>query len=369
MDYNKLLSIINKDEPSSELFDQIKYYVNELIKDSLENSVLWQELYKDNSIVYDTIKSFLLGNGKRLRPIIFMLLYLSYTKKPNWKNSAKTMLSMELIHAFILIHDDIVDKSDFRRSLPTLHKSFNNSIQNINSSNTASITGEDMALVAGDMIYAMAINTFIEVDIPSNNFLKALKNLTKTAMFTAHGEIKEMLETLKPLDGIFENDLYNIYDLKTAYYTFCSPAILGAILADKMQDTNLLEKIGLSFGRAFQILNDLIELEEFSKYFESKPPKDLKEKKRTLIIYWAYKTSKTKDKKQLENFINTDKDCNINYKEIYKIISNSGAIDYAKKEIIKYKNEAKSLIAQLSINEKSAKILSAYFDIIVPDQL
>src|SRR4030042_1469006 len=72
----------------------------------------------------------------------------------------RSALSIELLHDFMLVHDDIIDKSDTRRGKPSLHQGFKNYLSGYK---TNKFTGEDLALVAGDVMYAMGINAFLSI--------------------------------------------------------------------------------------------------------------------------------------------------------------------------------------------------------------
>jgi len=62
--------------------------------------------------------------GKRIRPLLFLLTYraLGGTKVVDDKSLVQAALSLELLHAFVLVHDDLIDRSEKRRGLPTFHK-------------------------------------------------------------------------------------------------------------------------------------------------------------------------------------------------------------------------------------------------------
>ncbi len=348
-----------------ELFEKIKFYVNDIIDEALDTSELMKDLAVENKIIFDTIKIFLLGKGKRLRAILFYLTYTAYSEKPNWNNVNKAMMAIEFIHSFILIHDDVIDRSDIRRSNPTLHSSFDSIINKDNDNNLSLISGKDLAIVAGDMLYAFAIDKFHEVELEYSVFTKSLNILTKIAVQTAQGEFKELMAMLKPINNITEEDIYRIYDLKTAHYTFTAPMMLGAVLAEKEEDLENLERIALLMGRAFQIHNDISELEEFGGNIKNTTPKDLKEKKRTLILLFAYNNSEHEDKILIEKFLKSETKNILEYVEIYNIIIRGGAIEKAKQIINFLKNEALGLFPNLNVANKPKEAIQFYFNCLV----
>ncbi|MDD5060118.1 MAG: polyprenyl synthetase family protein, partial [Candidatus Omnitrophica bacterium] len=110
-------------------------------------------------ILFKSIKEFILREGKRIRPILFCIGYLSYNKKtpPGLYRSA---LSLELLHDFMLVHDDIIDKSNMRRGKPSMHSLLKNYLAGCKETKFDS---KDLAIVVGDVMYAMALDAFLAV--------------------------------------------------------------------------------------------------------------------------------------------------------------------------------------------------------------
>lgn len=365
MDQFATVSAFKNREASQELFADLRSYIDSLIDETLNTSEVWKELASENDIVYSSIKAFLLGKGKRLRPILFYLTYTACSETPDWFNVNKVMVAMELVHTFILVHDDIIDKSCSRRCQPTLHASFNSIINERYQNASPSISGEDMALVAGDLLYAFAIDTFRDVNLKPDVYAKSLNILTKVAMRTAHGEFKELLESLRSIQTTREADLFRVYDLKTAHYSFCAPMMLGAVLAENEDDIGALEQIALLWGRAFQIHNDLAELEAFGGNLDHIPPKDLTERRRTLILHWTYGDSDSAERTVIEDFLKNRHPDLSDYVSVYDVILRRGALDRAARLVDTLKADAKDLIMGLNMNDQSRVALEFYFNCLV----
>ena len=156
-----------------------------------------------------------------------MIGYLGYAGKtaPSLYRSAA---SLELLHDFMLVHDDIIDKSDTRRGQPSMHALLNKYLKN---HRDIKFTGEDLAIIAGDVMYAMALHAFLSVREDPKNKEASFKKLIEAALYTGTGEFIELILSLKNIDAITKNDIYKIYDLKTANYTFSTPLVMGATLA------------------------------------------------------------------------------------------------------------------------------------------
>ncbi|MCK5591566.1 MAG: polyprenyl synthetase family protein, partial [Candidatus Pacebacteria bacterium] len=215
------------------------------------------KLDKINPYLYACIKDFCLRDGKRIRPILLLLSYKGYNPKTKRIPSSlyRASSSIEMLHNFMLIHDDIIDKSDLRRGKPTMHKMLGKIIKT-DSFNTL---GLDLAIVVGDLIYSLAIDSFLSIDEEPARKQKALKYVIQTATFTAVGEFIDTLDGLRPVKDVKEKDVLLNYSLKTARYTFENPMVTGAILAGAdNKEIKKLEKIGLLIGQAFQIQDDII---------------------------------------------------------------------------------------------------------------
>lgn len=343
-------------ELSINSFGNAKSFVDKAILNSFNSSYLWQELSSDSSAIYTGIKDFILFDGKRLRPILFYLFYRAFTPVVDLGKAEKTMAAMEVIHSFILIHDDIIDKSENRRSKQTLHCTFNSLLAQGN--NHSPLNGEDLALVAGDMLYAFAVDILNQAGFEPSLMSKIMGKLSETAMMTAHGEFKEILETLKEPKNITEETILRIYDLKTSYYTFFGPAVIASTIANSDTDEALIEEFSLALGKAFQIHNDLKELKESD--ITLKIPKDFLEKKRTLVLLWAYHASNELERAKIDRFLKT-KDISFNdFLEIKQIFIDRKIFEKAQKKIEELTKKALTTIMTLKADQEYLNFIKSY---------
>lgn len=308
-------------------------------------------------LLFNTITDFILRDGKRIRPILFIIGYLGFAKKTS-PGLYKSALSIELLHDFLLVHDDIIDKSAMRRGKPAMHTGFNNSLKKYKN---LKFNGQDLAIVAADVIYALSLDVFLTIKAPWQLKERALQKLIHAALYTGTGEFIELIYNLKNIDNLTLNDIYKIYDLKTANYTFCSPLTTGAILAAaKESEIKKIANFGLFLGRAFQIKDDIIGLFGKEKEIGKSNLTDLQEGKKTVLIWYAYNLAETKNKKIIKQILNkkiiTQKDLST----IRLIISQTKALDTAKDEIRKLLNQALTAINSSNINKKYKLILAQY---------
>lgn len=294
-------------------------------------------LSKLSPILYDYIKDFCLRDGKRIRPMLFVLGYLGFSKKKP-ANLYKSALSLELLHDFLLVHDDIIDKSALRRGKPAMHTMFNKYVKKYKD---PKFTGVDLAIIAGDIIYALSIDAFLSVKERQKNKEAAFNQFIKSMVLTGTGEFIEVLLGAESLSKIKKEDIYKIYDYKTAHYTFSSPIATGCILAGANQtEVKKLISYGMDIGRAFQIRDDILGIMASEKETGKCCLADLQESKKTLILWQAYSKANNKNKATIKKIMDKQKVTQKDLKEVQSIIIRTKALDYAKKEIKRLVNEA-----------------------------
>ena len=323
---------------------KIKNKLNAELKQQIGRLERDYSLNRLSPVLAKSIREFLLRKGKRLRPLLFVLGYLGFAKKeaPNLYRSA---LSFELLHGFFLVHDDIVDKSPTRRGKPAMHK----------------ILGEDLALIAADLIYALAMESFLSVKENSRRKEKALRIFIRAAAHTATGEFIELLSSSKDIGKIKKQDISRIHDLKTACYSFASPLSCGATLAGANQkQTDLLYQYGIYLGRAFQLKDDILGLFGEEKKTGKPSLTDLEEAKKTLLSWYAYHNSRPKERALIRKILNKNKVKRSDLLTMRRIMVSSGALYYSAREISRLTKEAQSVIASCRMDKKYKAMLNNY---------
>jgi len=314
-------------------------------------------LSKLSPLLYQAIKEFVLREGKRVRPTLFVTGYLGFAKKiaPQLYTSA---LSIELLHDFMLVHDDIIDKSDTRRGKPSLHKLFDN---HLSGQKEGKFDGKDLAIVAGDVMYAMGLNAFLSIRENPVRKERAMRKLIEAAIYTGCGEFIELIYGLKDIDKITKEDIYKIYDYKTANYTFASPLAIGAILGGASEsETKKLFQYGIYLGRAFQIKDDILGMFGDEKKIGKSTLTDLQESKKTILIWYAYKHCNKKSQMIIKKILSKDNANLGDLEKIREIITHSGAIDFARKEVSFSLKEAQDIIASSKIKPLYRAFLKSY---------
>ncbi|MCX5710644.1 MAG: polyprenyl synthetase family protein [Candidatus Omnitrophica bacterium] len=319
-------------------------------------------LSRISPLLSKSIKEVALRKGKRIRPTLFTIGYLGYAKKPA-PGLFRSAVSLELLHDFMLVHDDIIDKSDTRRGKPSMHALLNKQLK---VKSDTKFNGQDLAIIVGDVMYAMALRAFLSVNENMQRKEQAFKKLIEAALYTGSGEFIELMLSLKPIERVTKNDIYKIYDLKTANYSFSAPLVMGATLAGAGErELNKLHDYGIYLGRAFQIQDDILGMFADEIKIGKSGLTDLKEAKKTLLIWYAYNNSGGKDRLLIKKILNSKTSGKSELMRMRRMIITSKALDYVKKEIALLSVKAKTKLNTARINPKYKTSLHEYTDSIL----
>lgn len=339
------------------MFLKTKNKIEKELASFIRNLDKTYSLSKISPVLYKSIKNFISRKGKRVRPLLFIIGYSGFAKKTP-SGLYRTALSLELLHDFMLVHDDIIDKSKMRRGKLSVHAALD---RYLSKHRNVKFNGQDLSIVIGDIIYALAIHAFLSVREEPYRKEMALKKLTEAAFYTGSGEFIELILGLKSIDNITLNDIYRVYDLKTANYTFAAPLSMGAILAGaNISEVNSLYRYGIYVGRAFQIKDDVIGIFGSEAKIGKSNLTDLKEAKKTILIWYAYKHCNRPDKSAIRNIFSKKRVDKNDLIKARKIISSSGALQFASDEINALIKKAESINRQSKMNLKYKNALNAY---------
>lgn len=344
-----------------DMLNKLKKDIDNTIRSFIKDAEKYADLKMSSPLLYAGIKDFLARPGKRIRPLLFVLSYLGYTKRKNfsYKNLINSSLSLEMLHNFMLMHDDVIDKSALRRGKPTLHRVFNKKL-GVSASNEL---GSHLSIVAGDVVFAMATSLLLSFDEEPRRKEKALLKFTETAATTGIGEFIDVVNNVKKIEKVRERDVFLTYTLKTAKYTFESPLLMGAILAGAQEkELKKLSKLGIMLGQAFQVQDDLLDVFSSTKKIGKPVLSDLSESKKTLLVWKAYKSLSAKDKKTLKRLLEKKKKTHRDLLKMRDLISSSGADKYCLSQIMSTQIKARRMFSQLLMAEKYKAALYDFTD-------
>ena len=316
---------------------------------------------KTSPVLYSGICEFVKRGGKRIRPMLFALSFLGYrgSMRYSYKQLVRGSLSFELLHAFLLVHDDVIDNSSLRRGKPTLHRVFN---ENLRVKDSDPI-GPNLAIVAGDIIFALAVEALMSLDAPERRKELALLEFTKVMASTGMGEFIDVVNNITPIEKVKKRDVLLTYILKTAKYTFESPLVIGAFLAgaDK-SEIGKISRLGIMLGQAFQLQDDMLDIFSTSKKIGKPVLSDLNESKKTLIIWKTYEKLKGADKKSVRDILAKPRKTYSDLIKLRKLIKISGADRYCTDLTLSLLAEARNILAVLKMKARYKTVLEDFIN-------
>jgi len=342
--------------------------INAALKGLLESANRRYRLGLISDDLFAFSKDFVLRPGKRIRPLLFVLSYKGYTKRKKYAQGPlfTSAAAIELLHDYMLIHDDVIDNSSLRRGKPTLHKMFDNKIK---LPGDAKI-GSSLAIVAGDILFALGIEAFLAVKEVPGQKEAALKKLVETAAFTGAGEFIDVVYGFRNIRTLSEKDVFLIYTLKTAKYTFECPLVMGATLAGaRTGELRELSRLGIAAGQAFQIYDDFLDLFASEEIIGKPVLSDLNESKKTLLVYKAFENLKGKKRKKLTDILE-GKDKTLKDLELFReLIVESGAYDYCIKKMSSLQKTALDASNKLAIRPDYGKAIESIISKLSPSRM
>ena len=311
----------------------------------------------DNPIVVDAVNKFINmnGDGKFLRGCLIDLGY-KLTKSDDY---AKTLsLAYETFETSILIHDDIIDNAHLRRNKETIHETYKDEFKKYNIENDN--TNTSLALCIGDLGFFYTNEMITKKYKNDKNLAKLLSYYNNIVIKTIKGEIIDValpfIEKNDKKHTLHEEDIMEIYRLKTSWYTVIGPFVLGMILGNsKAKDIETFEKVLEPLGIAFQIKDDILGIYSSKEILGKSVYSDIEEFKQTIL----YSYVKIKRNDLLDELLKyygksiTEEES----KKVQKLFEESGALEYATNEMNGMFNEVYANIKSMDIKEYTKNIL------------
>ncbi len=246
---------------------------------------LWQQSRQ-------VVREYALRPAKRVRPTLLAVGWMLARGQADWRAVPTQVVQfgagLELLHTFMLIHDDVADRAASRRGGPALHRLLG-----------PGRLGEDLAVVAGDHLYARAMEAMFAS--PAHHASAAARYMLEVCRHTAAGQHLDLVLTRAPLAEVTLFRTLKVADLKTARYGFVAPLACGAMLGGADRPLlELLRRVGRHAGLAYQLRDDLIGLCGDDAVAGKAGGADYLEGKRTFPVIAAWTRADADGRAQLE---------------------------------------------------------------------
>lgn len=283
------------------------------------DEVIRVKLHSDVVLVRQVGEYIINSGGKRLRPALVILSSgaFSYTGKHHHNLAA----IIEFIHTATLLHDDVVDASELRRSKATANALFGNAT----------------SVLVGDFLYSRSFQMMVEVN--NMRIMQVLADATNTI---AEGEVLQLINCRDP--NVNEENYLQVIRYKTAKL-FEAATRLGAILSDvSPEEEESMASYGMHLGTAFQLTDDMLDYSGDYHDTGKNLGDDLAEGKPTLPLIYAMKNGSKAQANIVSKAIQNGGGEGA-LESVLKVIHETGALDYTRK-----KAEAESCMATEAIS-------------------
>lgn len=307
--------------------------------------------------------------GKRLRGALTYASYSMFGGRQE-EDILRASLIIEIIHAFGLIHDDIMDRDRLRRGQPTVHVQYENLLaenQDVKENkNDPKHFGLSMALDLGDLgpffgnliLGQTTFNPQIKIE-----FLKALSETIVTTIYGQALDVHYELETKPTQDKVLE-----IHRYKTANYTISGPLRYGAVLSGLSRESanfKALDDYGTPVGIAFQLRDDELGMFSTEKELGKPVDSDLRQGKNTLLFAKAFERGDPEQVKFLRYAHGNSHLSPEDVDKVREIILSSSALEFSQKESRRLVEEGKKHIPEITKDPSAQELLSVLADYVI----
>ncbi|MEU5583427.1 polyprenyl synthetase family protein [Streptomyces huasconensis] len=235
------------------------------------------------TVPLEVVRDFVFAGGKRVRPLMCVLGWYAACGQGDVSRVITAAASLELFHAFALIHDDLMDHSETRRGRPSVHLS-------LAAGHRDSDFGESAAILLGDLALAWSLEMYNGAGLEPGQLLAGLSVMDAMRTAVVYGQYMDLDVTPHLTDDV--DRALAVICYKTAKYTVEHPLHLGAALAGAGPEVrSVLSAYALPLGEAFQLRDDLLGV--FGDPTATGKPAldDLREGKRTVLLALAVRHS------------------------------------------------------------------------------
>jgi len=278
----------------------------------------FRDLMKSDVMLLDQIMNYIVKRkGKQLRPM-FVFLMAGVCGQIN-ESTYRGASLIELLHTATLVHDDVVDDSNYRRGFFSINALWKNKI----------------AVLVGD--YLLSRGLLLSID---NGDFELLQIVSTAVRELSEGELLQ-IEKARRLD-ITEGVYYEIIRQKTASLIASCCAVGAQSAGGNKETVEQARAFGEKVGIAFQIKDDLF---DYGTAEIGKPLGiDIKEKKMTLPLIYALNRAGFLEKRRIINIVKNESENPKKVAEVIQFVKNSGGINYATESMNRYVAEARVLL-------------------------
>ena len=294
------------------------------------NTVIRQRLHSEVSLVNQIAEYIISAGGKRIRPVLVLLLANAYGYKGTDHHELAAVV--EFIHTATLLHDDVVDESSMRRGRQTANALFGNAA----------------SVLVGDYLYSRSFEMMTSLDN-----MRVMSILSRATTVIAEGEVLQLLNMHDP-DVTHESYLNG--RRSTTAKLFEAAAELGALVGGAGDEQIAAAgEYGRSLGTAFQLIDDVLDYAGDAAEIGKNLGDDLREGKPTLPLIWLMENGTPEQRQLVRSCIEHGDEAQ--FEAVLAAVSSSGALAYTRQQAEQAARRAAEAISGLPESVYKASLL------------
>jgi geranylgeranyl diphosphate synthase type II len=308
--------------------------------------------------LWNELSRLIQSGGKRIRPKITLLSYRVFGGT-DVQSIIPIAAAQELLHLSLLIHDDIIDRDFIRYGVQNIAGSYQEKYRNlVEDGADRTHYANSAALLAGDLLISGAYQLISESAVEPR-LKQKVQSLFGQAIFeVAGGELLDTESAFRPVD---ENDALNVALYKTASYSFITPFLIGATLAEAEEsDCQQLRKFAENLGIAFQLKDDLLGVFGDEKVTGKSVTSDIIEGKHTFMVEAFLELADTDQLEVFKAGFGVQSATETQISAVRDLFVQSGAQQVVTEKISHYEQLARDAVQKIRLSEDAHNELSAF---------
>ncbi len=304
---------------------QYNFYLN-------QTEILMNELIPSSGMedINEPFRYIMSGGGKKIRPVLTLMCCGAMGSDPI--KALHAACSIEILHNFTLVHDDIMDKSPMRRGKPTIHNKWD----------------EATAILTGDIMVGYAYKA-LEHYHTHERCGEIYSTLTRGLIDVCEGQVMDM--RFNTNRNVSISDYLIMIEKKTSKILETCALMGGLVGYGSDWDLSLLSSYAINLGLAFQIQDDVLDLTADETEFGKHIGQDIIEGKKTYLILTAKERVKSdSDRELLRNFFSNNGLPEEEVPAMREMMVRLNIIDEATTVAQSYFEKAKDIIGKLNLN-------------------
>lgn len=318
------------------------------------------EVSEQSQDALDKVREYTLRPGKRIRGALASYAYDVAAGTRYGNAGLHAAVALELAQSYLLIIDDVMDRSDLRRGKLTVHRIYLEELpEQLNNEFTADMMAVNVGLVAQHLMNLALSDAGEE----PGRVVSAMQVLHRNIAATSLGQLDDLYQQIG--QPVSEQDIIRKYTFKSSYYTFVNPLQLGLVLGG-VNDPAVLREVevfGTLAGIAFQLHDDVLGVYGTEGDTGKSTLDDIKEGKYTLLVHHALQHAPEADKGTLQRHLGNQGAREQDAQQVRDIMERAGSRSFVEEKALYYAEKAKGCLASSAYwNGQSQRLLQDIVD-------